>query len=149
MNMQTHSPSEDIKQLNSFLQDELAAVETYHQCIEKVDDARISSSLANLQQSHQTRADLLRRRIQEMGGTPEKSSGAWGVFSKMVEGSAKLFGDKSAISALEQGEDRGRDNYQEKIDKLAPENQSFITSEVLPEQHRSHDMLNRVREMLH
>lgn len=149
MNMQTYNSKEDIKQLNSFLQDELAAVETYHQCIEKVDDAQISASLANLQQSHQTRADLLARRIQEIGGEPEKSSGMWGAVSKMVEGGAKLFGDKSAVSALEQGEDRGRTNYQEKIDRLAPENQQFVAAELLPEHQRSHDMLNRVREMVH
>lgn len=149
MNMQTYNSKEDIKQLNSFLQDELAAVETYHQCIEKVDDAQISASLANLQQSHQTRADLLTRRIQEIGGQPEKSSGMWGTVSKMVEGGARLFGDKSAISALEEGEDRGRDNYQGKIERLAPENQQFVSAELLPEQKRSHDMLNRVREMVH
>lgn len=149
MNMQTYNAQDDIKQLNSFLQDELAAVETYHQCIEKVDDAKISSSLANLQQSHQLRVDLLRRRIEQMGGTPADSSGAWGTVSKLFEGGAKLFGDKSAVSALEQGEDRGKENYQKKVDKLAPENRSFIATEVLPEHQRSHDMLNSVREMIH
>ncbi len=149
MNMQTNNAKEDIKQLNSFLQDELAAVETYHQCIEKVDDAQISASLANLQQSHQTRANLLTRRIQEIGGQPEKTSGMWGSVAKMVEGGAKLFGDKAAISALEQGEDRGRDNYQDKLDRLSLENQQFVSTELLPEQQRSHDMLNRVREMVH
>lgn len=149
MNMRTYNSQEDIKQLNSFLQDELSAVETYHQCIEKVDDAKISASLADLQQSHQKRVELLESRIQEIGGTPERSSGMWGAVSKMVEGGAALFGDKSAVSALEQGEDRGRENYETKVDNLAPENKSFITAKVLPEHQRSHDMLNRVREMVH
>lgn len=149
MNTQPYNSKEDIKQLNSFLQDELAAVETYHQCIEKVDDAKISSSLANLQQSHQLRVDKLRHRIEQLGGTPEDSSGAWGAVAKLFEGSAKLFGDKSAVSALEEGEDRGQTNYQKKVSDLAPENQSFINAEVLPEHQRSHAMLNSVRDMVH
>lgn len=149
MNMQTHGTQDDIKQLNAFLQDELAAVETYDQCIKKTGDARISSSLTNLQQSHQARANMLSRRIEEIGGSPERSSGTWGTVANMIEGGAKLFGDKAALSALEEGEDRGRDSYKHKINKLSPENQSFVNTEILPEQQRSHDMLNRVREILH
>ena len=109
MNMRTQDRSEDVSCLNAFLQSELSAVETYNQCIKKVDDAQIATGLADLQSSHQRRAQLLREKIRELGGTPKDSSGLWGSFAKMVEGSAGLFGDRSAISALEEGEDRGRD----------------------------------------
>lgn len=149
MNMSTVDPQQDIKQLNSFLQDELSAVETYDQCIRKVDDARIASNLTDLQLSHQKRVELLSQKIQELGGEPEQSSGVWGSISKMVEGGAKLFGDKTAISALEQGEDRGRTNYREKVDNLSPQAQSFIALSILPEHERSHEMLNRVQSMVH
>ncbi len=149
MTMHTQDAQQDIKYLNSFLQDELAAVETYGQCLEKVDDEIIASNLADLQESHQKRAQLLSQKIQELGGEPEQGSGMWGSFSKMVEGGAKLFGDKSAINALEQGEDRGNENYTEKTENLSPAAQSFIADSILPEQRRSHQMLNRVQEMVH
>lgn len=149
MNMRTQDRSDDVKCLNSFLQNELSAVETYNQCIKKVDDAQIATGLADLQNSHQRRVQLLRQKIQELGGNPKDSSGMWGSFAKAVEGSAALFGDRSAISALEEGEDRGRDEYVEKSDDLSPELQRFVNSELLPEQRRSHDMLNRIQSMLH
>ncbi len=149
MNMRTHDRSEDVKCLNVFLRNELSAVETYDQCIKKIDDARIASGLADLQNSHQLRAQLLRQKIAELGGEAENSSGMWGSFAKMVEGSASMFGERAAIAALEEGEDRGRDNYIEKSDDLSPELQRFVNAELLPEQRRSHDMLNRIQQMVH
>lgn len=149
MNMRTHDRSEDVKCLNVFLRNELSAVETYDQCIKKIDDARIASGLADLQNSHQLRAQLLRQKIAELGGEAENSSGMWGRFAKMVEGSASMFGERAAIAALEEGEDRGRDNYIEKSDDLSPELQRFVNAELLPEQRRSHDMLNRIQQMVH
>jgi Domain of unknown function (DUF2383). len=149
MTMQTHNRSEDVNCLNVFLKNELSAVETYQQCINKVDDEKIAPSLADLQNSHERRAQLLRQKIVELGGTPVDSSGMWGSFAKMVEGGAGLFGDRSAIAALEEGEDRGRDNYIEKSDDLSPELQRFVNAELLPEQRRSHDMLNRIQKLVH
>lgn len=149
MNMQTYDRSEDVKYLNSFLKSELSAVETYGQCIKKLDDENIASSLADLQSSHQRRVQLLRQKIRELGGSPVDSSGLWGSFAKMVEGGATLFGDRSAIAALEEGEDRGRDEYIAKSDDLSPEIQRFVNAELLPEQRRSHDMLSRIQKMVH
>lgn len=149
MTMQTHNRSEDIKSLNVFLKNELSAVETYQQCINKIDDEKIAPSLADLQNSHERRVQLLRQKIAELGGDPVDSSGMWGSFAKMVEGGASLFGDRSAIAALEEGEDRGRDNYIEKSDDLSPELQRFVNAELLPEQRRSHDMLNRIQQLVH
>ncbi len=147
--MRTDDFSRDIDKLNSFLKDEVAAVETYQQCIDKVDDPVLTTSLTNIQQSHQARVDLLGKKIQDLGGSPDYSSGLWGSFSKLIEGGAKLFGEKSAIDALERGEDKGRDNYQNDASDLSPEIRSFIESTILPEQLRSHDMLNRVQDLVH
>ena len=149
MTQQSQSRETDIKQLNTFLQDEKAAVETYQQCVEKMDDAEIAAELVALQKSHQQRAGLLSNKVKELGGTPESKSGMWGSFAKLVEGSAKAFGKKTALSALEEGEDRGRDSYQSKTRDLSPECQSFINTMILPEQHRSHDELNRIIKTIH
>lgn len=149
MALQGHDYSADVKSLNAFLQNELSAVEAYHTCIKSLKDERVATGLADLQSSHQRRAMLLREKILELGGEPEDSSGLWGSFAKMVEGGASLLGDNSALSALEEGEDRGRDNYIEKSDDLSPELQRFVNAELLPEQRRTHDLLNSIQQSLH
>lgn len=149
METQSRSADVDIKQLNAFLQDELAAVETYQQCIEKIESPQLSSTLTELQRSHQKRATLLSHRVQELGGIPETDSGTWGSFAKLVEGGAKAFGEKTAISALEEGEDRGKANYGKDSDKLSLDTKTFIESKILPEHQRSHDTLSRLKSVLH
>lgn len=149
METQAHDPKADIEQLNAFLRDELSAVETYQQCIEKIDKPELASSLTDLQRSHQKRATLLSHRVQELGGTPKMDTGIWGGFAKLVEGGAKMFGEKSALSALEEGEDRGKKSYAKGTEKLSPANQSFINSTILPEHHHSHDALNQLKSTLH
>lgn len=149
METQSHEAKADIDQLNAFLRDELSAVETYQQCLEKIDRPQIASGLTDLQRSHQKRATLLSQRVQELGGTPETDSGVWGSFAKLVEGGAKMFGEKPALSALEQGEDRGKENYQSKADKLSPVNKAFIDTSILPEHRHSHDALNQLMNIVH
>lgn len=149
MDTQTLNPEADVEQLNAFLRDELAAVETYQQCLEKIDKPEIANGLTDLQNSHQKRVSLLRKRILELGGTPENESGAWGSFSKLVQGGAKMFGEKAAVSALEQGEDRGEKNYQERVDKLSPINREFISTEIAPEHHHTHNTLERIKSVIH
>ena len=149
MSAQASDRSQDIKYLNAFLKSELSAVETYNQCIKKLDDVTVTSGLSDLQTSHQRRAELLRQKIRELGGTPEDSSGLWGSLAKAVEGGASLFGNRSSLAVLEEGEDRGRDEYIEKSDNLSPDLQRFVNAELLPEQRRSHDELNRIQQSLH
>lgn len=149
MDAQTHDPKADVDQLNAFLRDEIAAVETYQQCLEKIDRPEIALGLTDLQKSHQKRVSLLSNRIQELGGTPQQESGVWGSFSKLVEGGAKMFGEKSAVSALEQGEDRGEKNYQERVDKLSTVNREFINMQIAPEHHHTHQTLERIKAVIH
>jgi rubrerythrin len=141
----TEQRQSDVKKLNGFLKNELSAVETYDQCIEKISNPNISQGLVDLRQSHQERARLLKIRVNELGGEPADSSEAWGGLAKLMEGGAKVFGEKSAISMLEEGEDKGRDEYQKDVKKLSAENQSFINNMVLPQQLRSHDQLNQLK----
>ena len=135
---------QDIDQLNSFLRGELSAVETYQQCIDKIGNASIVTQLRALQESHRMRAQLLSQRISMLGGKPSDSSGVWGSFAKLVEGSAKAFGESAAVSALEEGEDHGRDDYKRDLDKLSAEQRRFVESQILPEQQRTHDELSRI-----
>lgn len=143
----TNITEQDIDQLNSFLRGELSAVETYQQCIDKISDGNIVAQLRSLQDSHRRRAELLTDRVRMLGGKPAQGSGVWGSFAKVAEGSAKLFGESAAVSALEEGEDHGRDDYRRDVEKLSPTERHFIEAEILPEQQRTHDALSRIESM--
>jgi uncharacterized protein (TIGR02284 family) len=135
----------DAKQLNSFLRGELSAVETYAQAIEKVEAPRIRADLQECQASHQERATQLRDYITRLGAEPSDGSGVWGGFAKLVEGGAKAFGEAAALSALEEGEDHGRNDYQRELDDLSAEARLFVQSQLLPEQQRTHAMMSTLK----
>ena len=137
----------DIKQLNSFLRGELSAVETYDQAIQKLaSESAVVSSLRQSRDSHQRRADALRTEIQRLGGKPSDGSGMWGSFAKLVQGTSNALGKKAAVSALEEGEDHGRDDYLRDLDSLSPEVRTFVQSQLVPEQHKTHDMLSQLKK---
>lgn len=138
----------DIGKLNDFLKSEISAVETYGQAIEKSSDSLTVQRLVELRQSHASRAQLLRERIVALGGTPVEGSGVWGSFAKMVEGGAKAMGEKAAIAALEEGEDRGLKEYRSEIDDLSDAQRQFVASMLLPEQQRSHDAMSRMKKSM-
>lgn len=142
--MKTYS-DKDIDKLNDFLKSEIAAVETYGQAIEKTgQSSTVVQRLVELRQSHAGRARLLKERIVALGGVPAEGSGVWGGFAKLVEGGAKTFGEKAALSALEEGEDKGLKEYRDEIEDLSDATRQFVASMILPEQQRSHDTLSRM-----
>ncbi len=101
-NEQRHA---NIDQLNSFLRGELAAVETYWLALEKLDaESPARAPLESCRLSHAQRVFAIRQKIESLGGRPDEGTGAWSVFAKAVESGASLFGERMAVSALEQGE---------------------------------------------
>jgi uncharacterized protein (TIGR02284 family) len=141
--------SDDIDKLNSFLRGERSAVETYNQAIEKLDDdPHLQQRLRSLCESHSARVGILSSRIRALGGKPDETSGAWGSFAKLVEGSAKLFGKSAAIAALEEGEDHGKRLYEDNLDELSTDIREFIRMKILPEQLRTHDALSAIEKQV-
>lgn len=147
-NQTTQTNQADVEQLNSFLRGELAAVETYDQALDKIEDAYIRQTLREARASHDRRVDLLRQRILVLGGEPSEGSGVWGGFAKLVQGGASLFGVQPAIAALEEGEDHGRDDYRADLHSLSAETQTFLSSTILPEQMRTHDVMSSLKRQL-
>src|SRR5262249_46229335 len=87
-----------IAQLNHYLRGEISAVEAYLMALDKLDEASTArSDLEACLQSHQERVVLLKEAIVVAGGKPVESSGPWGVFAKVVEGGARMLGDKVAV----------------------------------------------------
>ena len=95
------------------------------------------SRSANSGRRRECRAcQALRSRIRELGGEASDSSGAWGAWAKIVEGTANLFGDQASLKALKEGEEHGLKDYQEALDDVDSASASFIESELIPAQQR-------------
>lgn len=139
----------DVEKLDSFLRGELSAVETYDQALEKLgDDPTYAAPLRAARESHQMRVERLRDELLRHGAMPSDGSGVWGGFARIFEGGAKLFGAKSAIAALEEGEDHGRDDYQRELDDLSPATRTFVERQLLAEQLRTHDAISTLKHSL-
>jgi demethoxyubiquinone hydroxylase (CLK1/Coq7/Cat5 family) len=137
-----------IDQLNSFLRGELSAVETYQQALAKLTDFPQRATLENCERSHAERARILAMEVSKRGGEPSSKSGAWGTFAKAVEGSAAAFGAKTAVAALEEGEDHGRDDYARDVEKLDLTARAIIEAQVIPEQLRTHRAISDLKKAL-
>ncbi len=104
-----------IKVCNGLLRGELSAVETYTQAIDKHGSSIAAAELRRIRSEHSLSANLLSANVREMGGEPDKDSGAWGIFATAVQCAANLFGPDSAIDSLRRGEETGHSDYQEAL----------------------------------
>ena len=136
--MATLTVEEAVDQLNSLLRGEISSVETYEQAIRKIDDEHASdaTALRAIAQEHGEAAQALREEIRRAGGAPDDSSGAWGAWAKVVEGTAKLFGDASALKALKEGEEHGLKDYREALDDVSGPARELISNQLIPAQVR-------------
>ncbi|NVB81179.1 MAG: DUF2383 domain-containing protein [Kofleriaceae bacterium] len=140
-----------VDQLNGYLRGELSAVETYRMALDKLDaNSPARFELESAKQSHMQRVTLLKDAIMQLGGKPVEGSGPWGAFAKAVEGAARVFGDKAAIAALEEGEDHGLKDYKDGIEDkdLDAQSRSIVVTELLPEQQRTHGRLSALKKQL-
>lgn len=138
----------DIDRLNAFLSGEHAAVQTYTQCIERMDNPSVIGQLRKLRASHAQRVKILSKKIEELGGEPVSDSSLWASFAKLVEGSAKLFGKSAAVSTLQTGERHGRSEYARQLPELSDETRTFVVTTILPKQLRTHDALRALQDQV-
>ncbi|MEO8901346.1 MAG: DUF2383 domain-containing protein [Polyangiaceae bacterium] len=136
---------EALDNLAALCRGELAAVETYNTALSSASLGHFRAQLMQCQRSHQNRVHLLGWRIHLLGGTPPESSGAWGVFAQAVEGAASVIGEKAAISALEEGEDHGLNEYRSRLSKLDADTQDLIQARLVPAQAETHGIVRALR----
>jgi uncharacterized protein (TIGR02284 family) len=149
METTTERGNQLVDSLNSLLRGEISAVETYRQAIEKIKNPSLLQVLQENLDSHQSRCEILRSRIVQLGGKAAEGSGPWGAFAKLIEGGAKLFGEKAAIAALEEGEDHGMRDYRDEINKLDVTSRSFVETQLLPAQERTHRAMSMLKKTVH
>jgi len=136
-----------VDKLNGLLQDELSAVETYRQALEKTQDARVKEVLKACHACHAGRVDTLVQKVKEMGGKVAENSGAWGAFAKMIEGGATVFGDKASIAVLEAGEDKGLDDYNKLLHDSSPDVKA-VAAALMPKQEGTHAKMSALKKSL-
>ncbi len=144
----TPDQSSDIKHLNSFLRGEISARETYQQALSKAQSLRSQAILRDNLNSHSSRVNLLNAEIRRRGGEPAEGSGPWGAVARAVEGGAKLFGESTAVAALEAGEDHGLADYRRDEVDLTPQARELVRSRLLPEQERTHSAISMLKTIL-
>jgi len=125
--------------LNRLIRGELSAIETYRQALDRMRDAPEATELHSMMVEHRTAVQTLREHVQQRGGNPADSSGAWGAWAKLVEGAAQLFGNAAALKALKEGEEHGIKEYESFLadEHADQECRDLVRTQLLP-QARSH-----------
>ncbi len=156
MTTTTTSPSvaandDTLEQLNSFLRGEISAIETYRQAMEKLHLEKNDAGVALLRscmESHEKRMNALESEVRRRGGTPATGSGAWGAFARLVQGGADLLSQKTAVAALEEGEDHGLHDYERDVPRLDPATRAWFESTIYPEQRATHRTIRDFKNRL-
>jgi len=129
-----------VDQLNSLLRGELSAVEMYEQALRRLNGpgTDLADQLVHYAAEHSRNADTLKSRVEALGGQAATSSGAWGAWAKIVQGSANVFGDGSAIKALKEGEEHGLEDYKGALehDDLDEMSRRLIENDLIPRQRK-------------
>jgi uncharacterized protein (TIGR02284 family) len=139
-----------IDTLNSLLRGELSATETYQQALAKVGDEPGAEEVRRIHREHRETANAIRQHIHEHGGKPDQGSGAWGAFAKFVEGTAKIFGDKAALKALKEGEERGLKDYENALEDedLPADCAALIRSRFIPQTREHIATIDRLMDVI-
>jgi demethoxyubiquinone hydroxylase (CLK1/Coq7/Cat5 family) len=134
-----------VEKLQEFLRSEISAVETYELALKSVTHVGLHRTLQEILSSHYRRTLQLREKIAGLGSEPEASSGVWGAFAKVFQAGADLLGERVAIAALEEGEDRSLEMYSADIKGCDAKTQKLVDYDLLPEQRRTHDLCRTLK----
>jgi len=104
------------KTLDSLLQAEMSAVDTYKQLIEKFREEPGIDQIFAVQRDHRVAVSRLCRHIESHGGTPSESATPWVHLVKAVAKSANLLGDTAALKALREGEENALKEFKEAME---------------------------------
>jgi hypothetical protein len=138
-----------VDKLNAFLRGEISATETYRMAIEKASASAKAPEtslglLREIQAEHGRAAQSIRDRIRELGGEPQDSSGAWGVWAKFTEGIANLLGETASLKALKEGEEHGLKDYLAGVDTIDLASGDLVQNQLIPAQQRHINLLDQL-----
>ncbi len=129
-----------IQVCNGLLHEEISAVETYKEAIERFSDEPEAGELRSIRHGHASSVEALRQHILSMGGLPGLNSAAWRTFSCAIEKADHPFDKKDILLPLHRGEEQCQTEYLNALDDVdvLPESKRLIRAELL---RRSNDHL--------
>jgi rubrerythrin len=134
------------ERLNSLLQGELSAVETYDMALEKITTPATNKVLAECRNCHANRVEKLTQMVTSLGATPTTESGAWGAFAKLVAAGAVVLGEGPAVGALKEGEDQGLETYRGAAKHADDASSQFVVSDLLAAQENTQKAIANLYE---
>jgi uncharacterized protein (TIGR02284 family) len=140
--------NETVNTLNNLLTGEISAADTYRQALEKLSDRSLQPQLEQVRAAHLERVKRLQIEIERLGGQPHQGGGVWGSFTSVLEGVAAMIGIKQAVSLLEEGEDKGLNDYRKALDKLEPRTKSLVANDLFPGQEETHRVMSNLKHSL-
>lgn len=124
-----------VDSFNDILRGELSAAEAYEQLLEKITDHPEKIRLQEFLDSHKNNIAHWNLKVQSEAGRPDISSGSWGYFVKAFVGTAKIFGNNSALAALKEGEEHGLKQYRSLLEnpEIDEIDKRHIREAIIPE----------------
>lgn len=135
--------SENINSLNSLLQGEYMAVESFNNFISKLEDDKTKKVFQEVQTKHRENIDLLANHIQNIGGQPDENLGMKGKMAELMLNMKLDFKDTNEVigKAIE-GETEGI-NMAEKILRGTLDDESRTIAELVLDNDR--DSINKLK----
>ena len=142
---------QNVKTIEKLLKEELSAMETYQQALDKfkvTGGQFMTNSLTPIMGAHRVAVSSLEALITKLGGTPQKGTGVWGSWAKLVLEGASLLGKQSTVMVLLEGEKIGEGDYQEALKDvtLSSELRTLIETKLLPAQQAHIRSLDRLMD---
>lgn len=124
--------------LAHILRGEIAATESYKQVMEKVDHWPELACLKEFLADHNDAVDYWKIQMRQEYLEEETSSGPWGSVVEAFIGLGKMFGEKAALKALQEGEEHGLKEYNELLNQenLTIEQVQRIQNVFIPNQQK-------------
>jgi hypothetical protein len=108
----------------------------------------MTNSVTPILGAHRSAVSSLEAQITKQGGTPQKGTGAWGSWAKLVVEGASLLGKQTTVKVLLEGEKNGEGDYQEALKDvtLSSELRTLIETKLLPAQQAHIRSLERLMD---
>ena len=145
---ETETRDASVAKLQECLRSEFSAAETYELALKSITHVGLHRTLQEILVSHSRRTALLRDKITGLGAEASTDTGVWGAFAKAFQIGADLLGDRLAIAALEEGEDRGLELYSKDLAECDLKTRKLIDTDLLPEQRRTHDLCRTLKSYM-
>ncbi len=144
---------QNVTTIEKLLKDELSATVTYQKALEELafpGGRFMTNSITPMLGDHKAAVSLLQEQMVKLGGTPPKTSDAWGSWPKLVVENADLLCKRSALKVLIDGEIKGETYYAEvlKDPTLSADFRALIETKLLPDQQLHIRSLDRVLEAI-